>query len=184
MISIPQLMFKYILTIFAILIMGCHSPIQKSLVFFDFESESELDRLHWKCHTLMNLSDEHATHGSKSLKLELYPSEYPGLAPMIRNNNWEGYKSLGFDIFNPGEKEIQIAVRLDDREEAPEYKDRYNHSFVLAPGVNRINIPLDALITSGTDRSLDLKKIYSLVVFMVNPTEKVTLYVDYVRLES
>jgi hypothetical protein len=103
---------------------------------------------------------------------------------MIRNNNWEGYKSLDFDIFNPGEKEIQIAVRIDDREEAPEYKDRYNHSFVLEPGVNRINIPLDKLNTSGTNRILDLKKIYSLIIFMVNPSEKVTLYVDYMRLEK
>jgi hypothetical protein len=177
-------MFRYILTVFVILIMGCHGPSQKTLVLFDFESDNELDQLHWKCHALMNLSDEHATHGVKSLRLELYPSEYPGLAPMIRNNNWQGYESLGFDIFNPDGKEVKIAVRIDDREDAPEYKDRYNHGFVLEPGLNRINIPLNELITSGTNRRLDLNKIYCLTIFMVNPSEKVTLYVDFIRLEE
>jgi hypothetical protein len=178
-----KFMFKLLLLIFIILVIGCHEPIQRQFVLFDFESDSELDQLHWKCHTLMNLSDEHVSHGSKSLRLELYPSEYPGLSPMIRNNNWQGYESLGFDIFNPNGKEIKIAVRIDDRKDAPEYKDRYNHGFVLAPGLNRINISIDKLSTSGTNRRLDLKKIYFLTIFIVNPSEKVTLYVDYIRLE-
>jgi hypothetical protein len=177
-------MKKFIFLLFFFLICSCHERPDQFTVLFDFESDSELDQLHWKCHTLMNLSEVHATHGSKCLKLELYPSEYPGLAPMLRNNNWQGYKSLGFDIFNPGGKEVKITIRIDDREETPEYKDRYNHDFVLEPGLNRINIPFDKLITSGTNRRLDLKKIYSLTIFVVGPSEKTTLYVDYVRLET
>jgi hypothetical protein len=184
MISILQLMLKYILPIFVILIIGCHGPDQKELILFDFESDSELDKVHWKCHTLFSLSDENVTHGKKSLRLELFPSEYPGLSPILEINDWGDYKYLNFDMFNPNAKEMEIVVRIDDREDSPDYADRYNHSFVLLPGLNRLRMPLNDLATSGTKRKLDLKTIQALVIFMVNPPEKVRVYIDYIRLES
>ena len=53
---------------------------------------------------MYSISGEHPSHGSKSLKLELYPSDrpdYPGLTPIIRENNWSDFKALSFDIYNP-----------------------------------------------------------------------------------
>ena len=40
-------------------------PVRESILF-DFESDRELDRVHWKCHTLMSISDQHSTHGKGS----------------------------------------------------------------------------------------------------------------------
>jgi len=177
-------MLKYILPIFVILIIGCQGPDQKERILFDFESDAELDKVHWKCHTLLSLSGENVTHGNKSLRLELYPSEYPGLSPVIENKDWEDYKYLSFDMYNPETAEVKIVVRIDDREDSPDYADRYNHSFVLMPGLNRINIPLQELVTSGTNRKLDLGNIQAFVIFMVNPPEKVTVYVDCIRLKG
>ncbi len=153
-------------------------------MLFDFESDAELDRFHWKCHTLFSLSDDHVTHGKRSLRLELYPSDYPGLAPMIEINNWGGYKALCFDISNPEKKELGISVRIDDREDYPDYEDRYTKSFILKPGMNPMRIPLDSLVTSGTGRSLDLRRIYRVFIFMAHPEKPVVLYVDYIRLVS
>jgi len=153
-------------------------------VLFDFESDAELDRLHWKCFTLMSQSDEYVSHGEKSLRLELYPSDYPGLAPMLKDNDWRGYKALRFDVYNPMEKDIRLAVRIDDRAEYPDYKDRYNKGFILKKGLNRIEIPLTSLVTSGTKRNMELGKIYRFLVFMVSPQEKHVFYVDYIRLVS
>jgi hypothetical protein len=166
------------------ILISCSGPVPAELVFFDFESEAELDRFHWKCHTLFRLSDEHVTHGTRSLVLELYPSEYPGLAPMLEKNDWSGYRALCFDIYNPAAKELRISIRIDDREDFPDYKDRYNKSFILQTGLNRKGFPLDSLVTTGGHRNLDLKNIYRVLIFMVNPSEKVVLYVDYMRLVS
>jgi len=163
---------------------ACASSVPGERVLFDFESDSELDRFHWKCHTLFSLSDEHITHGTRSLRLELYPSPYPGLAPMLEENDWRRYKTLCFDIYNPGKAALRIAVRIDDRKDYPDYGNRYNKSFIIQPGLNRIRIPFDSLITSRTGRTLDLKKIYRLLIFMVRPEKKVVLYVDYLRLVS
>ena len=171
--------------VFLIVIMflsSCTGCVAEELVLFDFESDSELDHLHWKCHTLLALSDEHTTHGARSLRMELYPSPYPGLAPMLEKNDWRRFKALRFDIYNPENAALRISVRIDDRKDYPDYVNRYNKGFVIQPGMNQLCIPFDSFITSGTGRTLDLKKIYRLLIFMVRPEKKVVLYVDYLRL--
>ena len=163
-------------------LVSCSSEVPKELVLFDFEWDSELDRFHWKCHTLLSLSDKYCTHGSKSLRLELYPSSYPGLVPMLKDNDWHRFEALRFDVFNQEKKEVSITVRIDDRADYPNYKDRYNKGFILKPGPNNITIPLNSLLTSETKRTLDLKQIHRLLIFMAYPKRKTILYMDYVRL--
>jgi len=180
-----QVKLKYLCFLVVFLIcqfgMGCStSPGER--IIFDFETDEELDHFHWKCRTLFALSDEHVTHGSKSLKLELYPSEYPGLAPMIKDTDWRRYGAFQFDVYNPEEKDIVLSVRIDDKEDYPDYADRYNNSFAIKPGANAITIGFDSLITSGTKRVLNLTMIYRVIIFVAQPKEKTTLYFDYFRL--
>jgi hypothetical protein len=163
---------------------ACWNKGPEERVLFDFESDEELNRFHWRCHTLLSLSDEHVTHGKKSLRLELYPSEYPGLYPKLKEIDWSPYRAICFDIFNPQNVETLIAVRIDDQKDYPDYEDRYNNGFVLKPGLNRLSIPLNTLLTSGTKRNLDLKEIFRLLIFSVKPKDKVVLYVDHLRLIS
>ena len=114
--------------------------------------------------------------------MELYPSPYPGLTTVLRENDWSEFGNLCFDIYNPQEREIKIAVRIDDQKNWPDYPDRYNKSFSILKGTNHIAIPLRTLVTSLTGREMDLKNIHRFLIFMVNPPEKNVLYVDYIRL--
>ncbi len=171
-----------LLLVFILVFAGCEKNQNKELVLYDFESESVFDDIHWKCHTLFSLSDQYAVHGKRSLKLEFYPSAYPGLSPKLKHRDWRGYHAFAFDVYNPGSKSIQLVLRIDDKKEALEYSERYNKSFEILPGANTLTIPLDSLRTSVTNRPLDLKKIYRFLVFMVNPKEKHVLYFDYFRL--
>lgn len=114
--------------------------------------------------------------------MELYPSDYPGLSPKLKENDWRGFKALCFDIYNPEEKQVQISVRIDDQKDYPDYKDRYNKSFILNQGMNQISIPLNTLVTSGKDRNLNLKNIYRLLIFTASPEKRVVLYIDFIRL--
>jgi hypothetical protein len=177
-------MMRRILFYFMVLLilLGCVDRPATEKILFDFESDGELDRLHWSCRALYSLSEEHATHGSTCLRMELYPSGYPGLAPILVEHDWRPYKALVFDLYNPQGKEIEITVRIDDKEKAYEYADRYNKNFRLGPGANSVEISLGSLITSGTERNLDLKNIYRFLFFMVSPPEKATVHVDYIRL--
>ena len=103
---------------------------------------------------------------------------------MFEENDWRGYSSFCFDVYNPNKQKIRISVRMDDQKDYPNYADRFNKSFILKPGMNRMRIPLDTLFTSGTHRKLNLKKIYRVLIFMTGPERRVVLYVDYLRLVS
>jgi len=173
---------KIISLILVLILLGCIDRPGTERVLFDFETKQDLDRVHWKCHALFSLSEEHATHGTRCLRMELYPSPYPGVTPMLRGNDWSEFRNLCFDIYNPQERETEIAVRIDDQKNWPEYPDRYNKSFRLLKGSNRIVIPLNTLVTSGAGRKMNLKRIQRFLLFMVNPPEKNVLYVDYISL--
>ena len=122
----------------------------------------------------------HVKISTKSLKMELYPSNWPGWTPKLAENDWRGFKAIGLDIYNPENREVSVTVRIDDREDFPDYGDRYNQGFVIKPGANSIRIPLENLIASGTKRNLDLKKIYRFLIFMGHAEQKHVLYLDYV----
>jgi hypothetical protein len=164
-----------------VLLSACSVPPGERILF-DFEKDEELDHFRWKCHTLFTLSDQHATHGIKSLKLDLFPSEYPGFAPIIRDTDWSKYGALRFDVYNPQNTDLELVARIDDNRAYPDYADRYNESFVVKPGANTVKIPFDSLKTSGAKRPLYLKMIYRLHIFMARPKEKTVLYFDYMRL--
>jgi hypothetical protein len=161
---------------------GCHGGPADRLVLSDFESEADLDRMQWHCHTLFSLSASHVTHGKSSLRLELYPSAYPGMAFALPQHDWSGYAMLSLDIYNPQEEVLSLAMRIDDRKEYPEFNDRYNSSFSIHPGMNHVSIPLASITTSGTKRTINLKNIHRCLLFMAQPQKTYIVHIDYVHL--
>lgn len=156
--------------------------------YYDFENQEILDDLHWQCRTLFRISPEHATSGSGSLEITFYPSppgddeSYPGLSLSDFNPDWSDYRTLVLDAFLQGEKTILLGIRIDDRDN-PNYADRFNKAIELRPGRNYIAIPLPDLITSGSKRPLDLENIMLFALFMGNPREQHTVFLDRLRVE-
>ena len=167
----------------ALLLSGCKKE-NNERILFDAESDQELDRLHWQCKTMFFISSEHVTHGSHSLKMELYPSDYPGVSFRLSSRDWRGYNTLAFDIYNHHETETTLTIRIDDHKDANNYADRFNKNVVLHPGQNRIRIPLSSVVTSGSKKPLNLKTITSLVLFISSPMQRRILNLDYLRLED
>jgi len=172
----------FILLFCMVSMVACEKTKDNELVLFDFESESVFDEFHWKCHTLFSLSDLYVVQGKRSLKLELYPSSYPGLSTKLKHHDWRGYQALCFEVYNPSPEMVSLVLRIDDRKESFEYSNRYNKRFMLKPGANQLNIPLTSLRTSGTNRPLELKNIYRFLVFLSHPEKRRILYLDYFRL--
>ena len=174
------------LVVFAVVIFllsgGCSNTIPAELLLNDFETDSDLDRIHWTCRTLFSLSDQHVSHGFRSLEMKLFPADYPGLALKLTESDWSRYGSLAFDIFNPQEEPLEITVRIDDKTDYPDYEDRYNGRHTLLPGSNHLRIPLGNLRTSGSGRPLNLKAISRFMFFMVDTRKIHCFYVDHIRL--
>lgn len=155
---------------------------------YDFEQETVLDQFDWECRTLYRLSPEHATSGAKSLEMLLYPApaadleNYPGVSFTRFDPDWSGNRALVFDAYNPETTPLRLGVRIDDRD-SPDYAERFNNSFVLAPGDNRVSISFTDLVTSGSKRRLDQRRIRAVMLFLANPKERHSIYLDRVRLE-
>jgi len=164
------------------LLLSCCEKSTNRFILNDFETESDLDRVNWKCYTLFSLSTNYVTHGNTSLRFEFYPSDYPGFAFNLDRHNWSSYKTLAFDIYNPTNESLSIALRIDDKKDYPTYEDRFTKTFILEPGMNHLRIPLTSLITPGTQRLINLKNIYRLLIFMAHPKKKYVVYIDFVHL--
>lgn len=150
---------------------------------YDFEEDKDLDGLGWKCHTWYERSRKHATHGSFSLKVEMYPPEtYPGLGILDFRGSWKDVKMVRLDIFNPGAEPVFLTFRIDDRRDDPPYSDRVNMRVELHPGMNSLTLDFARLRTSGTGRLLHVAAVCAFMVFIVSPREPVTIFVDNIRL--
>ncbi|HSW63725.1 MAG TPA: hypothetical protein VLH56_10520 [Dissulfurispiraceae bacterium] len=165
------------------LVPGCHNNQPKEVFLADFESDAGLDKLQWSCRTLYSVSNEHATRGTKSLRMDLYPSDYPGLSFAPEVKDWRRYRALSFDVFVPADDVESINVRIDDASRRTHARDQYNEQFGVRQGANTIVIPLSALVSSNDGSPLDLSRISRVIIFLISPKMKTTLYIDAVRLE-
>jgi hypothetical protein len=179
MITIKSIRLFTILILTLLLLTDCQA---RRPFFYDFENEAILDTLSWKCKTIFALSDKHATSGQKCLKMELYPSPYPGITLNNFNPDWSKHTTLKLDIHNQEKIPLRLTIRIDDTMD-PSYSNRYNNTITLNPGANHISIPLNSLVTSGANNKLNLLRIERVILFLVQPKEKRTLYLDNLRLE-
>jgi hypothetical protein len=180
-----KLFFCALALVAGLMVSGCGPALEGTLALNDFETDADLDRIHWSCHQLYALSVEHVTGGSRSLEMKLYPADYPGLALKLSHRDWRRHAAIALDIFNPQPEALEITVRIDDKTDYPEFEDRYNERFTVAPGATVVRIPLETLRTSGGERRrLDLSRVYRFMFFLVDNRELRTLFVDHIRLEA
>ncbi|MCD6389270.1 MAG: hypothetical protein J7L69_07645 [Desulfobulbaceae bacterium] len=163
---------------------GCRLDSPPQLVLYHFENENELDNISWNCRTFYARDKSFATEGNFSLKVEMYPSSYPGFKSGKMEHNWSQYRCLNMDIHYPGPEPLRLAYRIDDRHDNPDYDDRVNGSFTLLPGANPVTLDLAELRTSGTRRPLILSHIDKFCIFLGHPEQPVTFFLDNIRLEK
>lgn len=179
-----SLLKKAVFLSFMMLLVACQREVNKEIILLDFESDAELDNLDWHCHALFSLSNDFRTHGTKSLKMELYPSIVPvGVDAVLIINDWRDYNLLSLDVFNPSNSPFSITVRIDDRDFFLEDGDWYSERFELRYGVNHLIIPFDSFITKK-HRRLDLSHIHELAIFVENLRTKKILYLDTIKIQK
>ncbi len=176
--------FSFLVMLFVLVRCGQMSGARDADVFllFDFEHPKDLKRLSWSCKVVYSLYADHATRGRHSLRVDMYPDTYPGFKTRDFPRNWSGFRFLVVDVFNPAEGNLALSYRIDDRPNSPSYEDRVNGTVLLPMGKGRIVLDIFELVTSGTKRHLDTSHIYGLYLFLCSPKEKVTLFLDNIRL--
>ncbi len=152
-------------------------------MLFDFESEEDLLKLNWECRKWFERSLQGATSGRYSLRITLPPGQYPGIHFQGFREDWSGRSALALDVLNPSKEELVFHLRIDDAKSGAEYADRFDCNFRLKPGMNSLSIPMHSLKTNRTGRSLDIRRIKKMIVFIPHNREKRTIHLDGIRLE-
>ncbi len=172
-----------IVLLWAGLLSGCGASAPGDAVLFDFESDAELDRINWQCFVEYSLSHRFATQGLRSLKVDLYPSAFPGFNPVLLISDWKRFRFLEFDIANPAATEFPVSLKIDDRPGPPGPMDRFSLRLLVRPGINHVAIHLDELV-SGNGRRMDLGRIEKLFLVCEDLAAPVTFYLDDIRLNK
>ncbi|MBA3708859.1 MAG: hypothetical protein H0W83_08590 [Planctomycetes bacterium] len=153
----------------------------------DFETPADLGM--WEVRNKSAaLSDQHVTHGAKSLKISA--SDY--MACFRLPKDWSGHDSLEIDMFVEGEEPVGGSLLVGDEQwqKKDSYWNRHNGRFNLRPGANTVSIPVNGLYRGeGGSRGNDIPG-------NIDPTAIVRLdlgftcakpgsiYIDHMRLTS
>ncbi|HYE08282.1 MAG TPA: hypothetical protein VEL07_22400 [Planctomycetota bacterium] len=149
---------------FLLALIAAALPAAQEHVLVSFEEEADLNR--WEIQQgSAQISDQHATHGRRSLKVA--SNEY--LVSYTLPGDWSAYDSLEVDFFVDGAAPVGVGLLIGDKAWKalpPEksYWNRHNGGFTLKPGANTVAIPVGGLYRGEAgSRNLDLK-------FNIDPT--------------
>lgn len=153
-------------------------------VLADFETPGETSR--WGGDAEFARDRQFVRNGRYSLKIELNTTTYSGVSLNYFPSNWNDFRYLRFDLFNPGDRALNVTCRIHDALHADNelrYNDRFNRSYRLEPGWNAIRIPLADVAAAPRTRTMNLQAIRDFSIFAIRLSQPQTLYLDYVRLE-
>ena len=150
-----------------------------------FETPFEIDR--WQGSAGLTVESLAPAFDVRLLKLSLTTDQYSGATLSYFDGDWTSGRTLLISLYNPDTSPLQITCRIHDllhEDGDEEYEDRFNRSFLLVPGWNRIQIDLKDVQESPAGRSMDMSRIRGLGLFTVKLPAPRTLYIDEVRLTN
>jgi len=148
---------------------------------FEFETDRELDFIHWECGELFERTEEFATHGRYGLRLQLFQGDSIGLKFYHFVRDWRAFQRLRFDLFNASARPVELHFRVEDRED-PDPSEIFWSQTSVPPGTSSVVLDLDRLRCSR-GRQLDRARVEMLHIFLVRPQRGTVLYFDRLRLE-
>ncbi len=123
--------------------------------------------------------------GGSALRVVFGAEQYSGVVFYESSLEWSRYDNLRLNIFNRMPDTRQIELRINDRLHNNLYKDRYNASFAITPGLNSIEIPLQSVIQMGeaesSGRKMNIDDISQIQLFAAKSEN--SFAVDVLRIE-
>jgi hypothetical protein len=128
------------------------------------------------------ITTDRAREGRASLRLDLRPGPYPGASRKRSFGDWRGYGRIELALHNGSDRPQRLAVSIADAAHDGRFGDRYDGTFVLAPGWNTVAVPLREVVCVPSGRRQDPGRIVRLLFFVRDLREPLVLHLDAVRL--
>lgn len=148
-----------------------------------FETPFEVSR--WSGSAARSIDRDISFAGQASLQVRLNTQRYSGIGLKDFPQNWDGYRAVGLQVYNPAAEPLTLHFRIHDRfhrQYDNAYSDRFNTSFQLHTGWNQLRVTLAEVAAAPKERTLDLRQVAGLGVFVGKLERPRTIYLDEVKL--
>ena len=108
---------------------------------------------------------------------------FPGVSIIEPVPDWSAYSNLRFTVVSEHEKNINLFLRIHDKNHDYNYKDRFNQKLIIRPGSNEVVIPLAEIEKGPLQRELDLTNIAELILFLGNVEKAKLLEISNIYLD-
>ena len=177
-----KLIAAIIASLCAIIMSAC-TPQPVTAVLFDFETDSDLDRFGWKCRSRFEISSDYSSTGKSSLRFEFHPTNRVGFSTGHVPHDWSIYKSFDFWVYNPSGSPVTLHLQINRREADGKFNHLIAKAFEIAPGQNKVSIPLEAGQQSMGNQP-SLHKVDGFYIFMKDIPSVTILYFDAFELHG
>lgn len=148
-----------------------------------FETPLEIQR--WSGDADFKIDKKIKKTGKASMRVLLNTDKYSGVALQYFPKNWEGFSYFQFAIFNPSSEDISITCRIHDKkhtEQDERYEDRFNRSFSIPKGWNKITISLKDIKHAPKNRLMVMHEIRNVGLFSSSLPYQRIINIDDVKL--
>lgn len=123
--------------------------------------------------------------GQAGLRLNLDTQRYAGIGLRSFPRDWQDFRHLSLQVYNPDPKPLQLYFRIHDhdhRASGNAYTDRFNTRFLLRQGWNNLQVKLAEVAAAPRGRQLDLSRVAGLNLYVDKLDRSRIIYLDEVRL--
>jgi hypothetical protein len=116
-------------------------------------------------------------------RLDLAPGLYSGITFDEPYPDWRGRDALAWTIVSDLDQPLPIVIRVHDAAHDQRFSDRFNRRFTIAPGVNRLRIPIDDIRNAPDRRKMDLRRVRGVILFAFDLKKPASLFLGPLHLE-
>ncbi|WP_124748951.1 hypothetical protein [Alteromonas facilis] len=147
------------------------------LASFDYPFEA----INWGAHG----AEMHVENGT--LRVSTLPNRmYAGVSFKDFPAQWLNFNSIEVIVENPQDKPVEMTLKITDREHEMgihNYDDRYNGRLLIAPGLNKLTIPLSDIETAPLHRALNLQQVARIDLFLSQRSNGESFFLHHLALQ-
>jgi hypothetical protein len=96
--------------------------------------------------------------------------------------DWSGYRAFRFEVYSINPGPVDLTLRIHDELHRKVETDRFNRPLRILPGMNRIEVSLDDVRNAPLGRTMDMRRIRSVILFATRPPEPIEVTIGNFRL--
>ena len=151
-------------------------------VILDFDAEWSGSFVRFN-KTEVEVSSGKAGDKSSLFRILFDAGSFPGVSIIEPAPDWSVYRNLRFKVASGYDENIDLFLRIHDKNHDYKYQDRFNQKLILYPGLNEIVISLVQIEKGPLNRDLDLTNVAELIIFMSKVEKSQLLEISNIYLD-